>query len=332
MSRDPTAFEKYRRSPNERTTLWRLFAGVVIVAIFWFGFTMVVLFGGSYSFFATGAGDEGFGATDPVQQFLGSSGGIFATLITFGGIWIGLWVAMRFLHREPLAKLYGNSARLSASSMFKGFAAVVVTSLVTEIGYLAVMPEIARGSVAIGSWLLLIVPLVAFAFVQTSAEEILFRGYLQRGLAYRFRSPLAWAVAPTVIFTALHWSPASPLAMNIGVMVAIGSFSALLALLVYATGNLGAAMGAHLGNNLVGFALISHDGTLGGLALFQGASLDSLAWTAGETVLIAGLSIISILLTWLLLLHRRSPLRVAPDHGRPAGPPIPAGGPQTLTP
>lgn len=331
MTLDPTAFETYRRSPTRKTTLWRLFAGVVVVAICWFGFTMAVLFGGSYSFLATAAGDEGLGS-DPIQQFLGSSGGIFATLITFAGIWIGLWIAMRFLHKEWLAKLYGNSAKLSGSGMLKGFAAVAITSLVTEIGYLAVMPEITRGTVTTGTWLLLIVPLAAFAFVQTSAEEILFRGYLQRGLAYRFRNPLAWAVVPSILFTALHWSPASPLAMNIGVMVAIGAFSALLALLVYTTGNLGAAMGAHLGNNLVGFALISHEDTLGGLALFRGASLDSLAWTPSETALIAGLSLLSILLTWILLLHSRSPLRLTPDLGHSSGQPIPAISAQTLTP
>ena len=108
---------------------------------------------------------------------------------------------------------------------------------------------------------------------------------------------------PTLVFTALHWNPASVLGMNIGVAISIGAFAALLALLVYATGNLGAAMGAHLGNNLVGFLLISHDDALGGLALFRAPPLDGLAWTPGETAVIAGISIASILLTWLLLLH-----------------------------
>ena len=140
----------------------------------------------------------------------------------------------------------------------------------------------------------------------------LFRGYLQRGLAYRFKSPLVWAVLPTLVFTALHWNPAVVLGMNIGVAVSIGAFAALLALLVYATGNLGAAMGAHFGNNIVGFLLISHDDTLGGLALFRAPPLDGLAWTPVETATIAGISIVSILLTWLLLLHPRSPLRVKP--------------------
>lgn len=312
MALDPKAFERYRRMPNEKTTLPRLFFGVVIVALFWFGMTLAVIMIGTNGLLP-GMLDDAAAAGDPVQRFLGSSGGIFATLVTFSGIWIGLWIAMRLLHKEKLSRLFGVSVRISRSGMAKGFIAVVLTSLVTELAYLAVLPGIARGPIAFGSWALLILPLAFFAFIQTSAEELLFRGYLQRGLAYRFRTPLAWAVLPTIVFTALHWNPASPLGMNIGVFIAIGAFSSLLALLVYTTGNLGAAMGAHLGNNLVGFGLVSHDQTLGGLALFQAPPLDSLAWNPFETTMIAGISVVSILLTWLLLLHPRSPLKVGQD-------------------
>ncbi|MBL8577632.1 MAG: CPBP family intramembrane metalloprotease [Mesorhizobium sp.] len=314
MTIDSSAFERYRRSPNDKTTLFRLILGVIIIVVLWFGTTMAVIFAGSYGLLLQGQ-DDSSGGSDPIQRFLGSSSGIFATLVTFAGIWIGVWIAMRLLHKEKLPRLFGVSARISRSGFAKGFAAVAITSLLTEIAYLSVMPGIARGPIAIGTWALIFLPLAFFAFIQTSAEELLFRGYLQRGLAYLYRSPLVWGVLPTLIFTSLHWNPSSPLGMNIGVVIAIGAFSALLALLVYATGNLGAAMGAHLGNNLTGFALISHDQTLGGLALFQAPPLDSLAWTAGETALVAGISVFSIALTWLLLLHPRSPLRVRPDLG-----------------
>ncbi len=103
--------------------------------------------------------------------------------------------------------------------------------------------------------------------------------------------------------------------MNIGVAISIGAFAALLVLLVYATGNLGAAMGAHFGNNIFGFLLIAHDDTLGQSRAFRAPPLDTLAWTPAETATISGISIVSILFTWLLLLHPRSPLRVKPDLG-----------------
>jgi len=315
MAIDSQAFERYRRSPNETTTVFRLIIGTIIASLFWFAVTVGLLLGGSNGWLSAGSDFDDLGYEDSIQQFLASSEGLFATLATFAGIWIGIWIAMRFLHKEKLSRLFGNSQRISRSGFLKGFAAVAITSLLTELAYLLVIPDISRGPIALGVWALLVIPIIVFAFVQTSAEELLFRGYLQRGLAYRFRSPLVWAVLPTVVFAALHWSPGAVPAMNIGVLVTIGAFAALLALLVYATGNVGAAMGAHLGNNIIGFALISHEPTLGGLALFQGASLDQLAWTPLETATIVGVSLLSILLTWLLLLHPRSPLRVEADLG-----------------
>jgi len=313
MAIDSQAFERYRRSPNEKTTFLRMVVGVVVITVFWFGTTAIFI--GAYAWLGSG---DALGVGDP-GEFMSTAGGLFTTLATFAGIWIGIWIAMRWLHRERLSRLFGNSAHIARSGFLKGFAAVVVTSLLTELAYFVMMPEVSRGPIEFGTWALLLIPIVLFAFVQTSSEELLFRGYLQRGLAYRFRSPIIWAAVPTVAFTALHWNPQAVIGMNIGVVISIGAFAALLALLVYVTGNLGASMGAHLANNLLGFALVSHDNTLGGLALFQAPPLDGLAWTPAETAMIAGISIVSILLTWLLLLHPRSPLRVTADLGQPAG-------------
>lgn len=322
MAIDPAAFERYRRSPNERTTLPRMAVGVLIVVACWFATTIAVVLADSYGWIPSGPDFDTFGDTFGTgeqfagEQFLGTTAGLFATLASFSGIWLGVWIAMRLLHKERLSRLFGNSARISRHGFLNGFLAVTIVSLISELGYLAVMPGISRGPVGLGLWALLVVPVILLAFVQTSAEELLFRGYLQRGLASRFRSRVAWAVLPTIVFTALHWSPAASIGMNTGIVVSIAAFAALLALLVYVTGNLGAAMGAHLGNNLVGFALVSHDETLGGLALFQASALDGLAWTTAQTLMIAGISLVSVALTWLLLLHPRSPLRVQADLGR----------------
>lgn len=316
MAIDPAAFERYRRSANEKTTLPRLAAGAVVVTVCWFAVTFAVVFAGAYGWIRSGAESALTFEQGPVlDRFLSTAGGLVATLATFAGIWLGVWIAMRGFHGEKLSRLFGNSARLSRSGFLNGLVAVLITSVLTELGYLLIIPDVGRGPIGLGIWALLLLPILFLAFVQTSSEELLFRGYLQRGLAYRFRSPLVWAGLPTLVFTALHWNPASVLGMNIGVAISIGAFAALLALLVYATGNLGAAMGAHFGNNIVGFLLISHDDALGGLALFRAPPLDGLAWTPAETATIAGISIVSILLTWLLLLHPRSPLRVKPDLG-----------------
>jgi membrane protease YdiL (CAAX protease family) len=308
---DSQAFERYRRSPNERTTLLRLLFGTAIVVAFWMATTALVLFAGTYAYIVWRLPGPSTGRY--MQDFLASPVGILTALTSFAGIWIGLWVAMRFVHGEPLSVLIGASRRISRGGFLKGLIAVLITSLFSEVLLYWLQPEIARGSIAFSSWLLFLVPIALLAFLQTSSEEALFRGYLLRGLASRFESPLVWAALPALLFTSLHWSSASTLPINACVLVSIATFALLLTLLVYVTGNLGASFGAHLGNNLTGFLLISHQEGYNSFALFTAKPLEGPGWTNWDAVLIAAIGIASTLLTMLLLLHPRSPLKVAPE-------------------
>ncbi len=311
------AFERYRRNSNATNTLPRLFAGSLIIAVCWLGVTGAVIFAGIYLYAVAGPwfGPETltFDQGGVVTRLLASPLGVIVTLLTFSGIWLGVWIAMKALHREPLSRLFGASSRLSRSGFAKGLVAVLLTSALSEIGFYLLAPELTRGPVSLSLWIAVFLPVVFLAFVQISAEEILFRGYLLRGLASRFRSPLVWAFVPALLFTALHWNAGSQPAMNIGVLISIGGFAALLVLLVYATGNLGGAMGAHLGNNLVGFLFVSHENALSPFALYRGATLAGLPWTLGQASAIVGMSIASILVTLALLLHPRSPLKLEAD-------------------
>ncbi|QPC90060.1 CPBP family intramembrane glutamic endopeptidase [Mesorhizobium sp. INR15] len=314
MTIDPAAFERYRQSPNRKTTLPRLLLGTLIVIVFWTATTMAVLYGGTYAFFTWQAS---IGAPPPtggvMQGFLASPVGVLTVLASFGGIWIGLWIAMRWVHGEPLAALIGNSHRVSWSGFLKGLIAVLITSLLSEILLYLLQPEIARGPVSLPAWFLFFIPIVALTLLQISSEEVLFRGYLLRGLAKRFKSPLIWALLPGLLFTSLHWSTSSAAAINACVLASIAAFALLLTLIVYATGNLGAAFGAHLGNNLTGFLLISHQESYNSFALFSAKPLEGPGWTTGDAVIIACIGIVCSLLTIVLLLHPRSPLKVTPD-------------------
>ena len=309
MTPDPAAFERYRRSPNHKTTLPRLLLGTAIVILFWAATTVAVLFAAAYVFFTWQAAAPPSG----MQGFLASSMGILTALASFTGIWIGLWIAMRWVHGEPLSALFGVGGRVSRSGFLKGLVAVLITSLVSEILLYMLQPEIARGTISLSSWLLFLVPTVALTLLQTSSEEMLFRGYLLRGLANRFKSPVVWALLPGLLFTSLHWSPSSTVAINACVLASIAAFALLLTLVVHATGNLGAAFGAHLGNNLTGFLLISHQESYNSFALFNARPLEGPGWTTSDAVLIAFIGIACSLLTIALLLHPRSPLRVAAE-------------------
>lgn len=307
------AFQHYRESAGPKTTVPRLLAGILVIVICWLAVTFIVLTAGFYLY--TGFG----GYARLMESFITTRPGTLAVFLTFAGIWLGVWIAMRFLHKEKLSVLFGPTSRLSVGAFLKGLAAVLITSLISELALYAIAPQFVRTPIPLGDWIVFVVPVMLFAFVQTSAEELLFRGYLMRGLAHRFRSPLIWAVLPTLAFTLLHWHGGVPTLMTICVLVTIGSFAVLLAFILYRTGNLGGCMGAHFGNNIMGFLLISHESSFSAFSLYDGAPLQALDWTAGTTAAVTAVGIVSCALTAVLLFHSRSPLRLTPD--RAAGSP-----------
>jgi membrane protease YdiL (CAAX protease family) len=307
---DPTPFGRYRNSAGGKTTLPRLIAGVAVIIVFWILSTLAVIVAGMFVHARMGDG-----AAPDMAGFLATPAGVLTALGSFAGIWIGVWNVMRLLHGEPLSALFGNSRRIAWGSFAKGFLAVFLTSLLSEVLLYAMQPQISRGSIGVAWWLVALVPVALLTLLQTSSEELLFRAYLPRGLAARFASPVVWAVLPVLVFTSLHWSGSATPLMNAAGLATIGVFAALLMILVHATGNLGASMGAHLANNLFGFLLISHQEAYNAFALFTARPLEGAGWSGSEALVVTGIGIVCTLLTGLLLLNPRSPLKVEADLG-----------------
>lgn len=293
------AFENYRYSAPRRVSLWRLLFGVIIIGLCWLGTSLLA---GLPALLGNDA--------DPFAYF-SSKIGTLATLGSFIGIWIGVWLVTRFVHGEPFRNVLGVSGRIRIGDFGKGLVAVGLTSLLSELLIYVLDPTFERTGLAFGTWLVFLVPIVVLCFVQTSAEELLFRGYLPRNLANRFRSPWIWAVLPSLAFIGLHLTPDMPASQFALVVVSIGALTALMMYLVWLTGNLGAAFGLHMGNNLFGFVLVAHQDEFAGLALFRGVPVNDPGMGGDFALALGAVGIVCVGLTALLLLHPRSPLRIA---------------------
>jgi len=118
------------------------------------------------------------------------------------------------------------------------------------------------------TWIVLLPFAAGAVLIQTSAEEILFRGYLQQSLAARFRSPLIWVGVPSALFAAGHYAPG--IAGDNALLVAVWScvFGVLAADLTARSGTLGPAIALHFFNNVISLLIISLPDTLSGLALY----------------------------------------------------------------
>lgn len=117
-------------------------------------------------------------------------------------------------------------------------------------------------------WALWLLPALVAIAVQVSTEEIYFRGYLTQQLAVLSSYRRVWLLVPSVYFGGSHLLNGNGLADGVLWAAWAGALGAACGDLTARTGNLGAAIGLHLGNNLFATVVIGVTNMPGsGLAL-----------------------------------------------------------------
>ena len=120
----------------------------------------------------------------------------------------------------------------------------------------------------LSQWLGLLPLTLAFLLIQVSAEELVFRGYLQSQLAALGLHSFSWIVIPSVIFGLLHYDPVTMGAAAPWIALSTTVFGMIAADLTARSGTLGPAIAFHFIWNLYTIVLYGFLDYLGGLALF----------------------------------------------------------------
>lgn len=254
-------FEAFVAPARPRSQLWRLILGLAVVAVVYIGFAMAML-----ALARAIAGQAGLMAMGGAFVSSTSPGGMAVLLVTFVGLALGAWAAVRLLHRRGFATLFGpDPARTRRDFSRALLVTLALFGAGLALGLLLLEPV---PNLAPGRWLMWLPLALVLVFVQIMAEEVVFRGYLIQQLAARFASPLVWGVAPALLFGAAHWNPADMGGNAAAIVAATALFGLVAADLTARTGNIGAALGIHFANNVSSLLLLSLQGTLTGLALY----------------------------------------------------------------
>ena len=317
--RTTNPFEAYRDlARNGRNGSWRILFGALAVA--------TVALVGTFLLLGAGVAIQRLGwlpsvfpppadvIADPIQSFVDSRAGTALMILSLGALWPGVWLALRLIHRRPLASIFGTDGRLSRIDFVKGLAATALAGLPVMVTALLFDPTLLRNDIAIGAWIAALPVLLLFVLVQTSAEEVAFRGYLLQALAGRFRSPLVWAVIPALLFTLGHWDGRAIPSLNLLNLSLIGLFAAMATFLVWRTGNLAAAIGLHFGNNVIGLLVVSPVDFGRPISLFTSRGASDPGWTMLDMALLAGTQLVFFAIVLAFLLHPASPLRLNGRH------------------
>ena len=283
------AFARFTAPAQRRPELWRLIVGMGVVAACYFGWIAAL---GGLLWLTAGpgrieAGLRGFGTG-------GDPWAVIVLLATFVGPWIGVWAAVRLLHARSLGSVIGRGP-----AVLRDFAAGLgVTALVALLGLLLLpfAPPLAPATPA-AIWLAFLPLAILGLLIQTGAEELVFRGYMQQQLAARFASPLAWMVLPAALFGLAHYAPGIGPVSPWLVVAVTGFFGLIAADLTARSGNIGLAWGLHFANNFMAVLVVSAMAGLDGLALFRVTDPDGGAFGM-EALLLADMALMA--LVWAL--------------------------------
>ena len=273
-----------------RTELWRLIIGLCLIVLVAFALPQ-----GIFAVISILVPAETSRAFLTGLQQGDTPATLLVLLLAMGTLGIGTIAATQLIHHRRARSLFGPLP-MAVRQFVRVFLAVGLLYLV--IGALPPwdMVQDLQPGLTLGPWLALLPLTLAALLIQTGSEELLFRGYLQSQLAARLPHPAVWLIAPSALFALGHWTPATYGGNAWLVMAWAFAFGLAAADLTARSGTLGPAIALHMLNNLVAIALISPQGTMSGLALYQ------LPFGAGDEEAIRALlplDLASIGLSWL---------------------------------
>ena len=256
------AHEGFVAPARTKAQLWRIPFGIVLVAAFFMMLSQMV-FGTVLNLLGPELAND-IQSDGPIGLSAGSA--IFF-LLQLGLLGVSAAMVCVVLHQRRPMSLIG-----APGLALRQFVAVSVV-LAVVIAALWILPPYGFGeplerNMPLGRWLLLLPIGLVAVLIQTSAEEVLFRGYLQQQMAARFSSPFLWMFIPSAIFGALHYVPESAGSNALTIAVFAGVFGLVTADLTARAGTLGPAIAVHFFNNVQAILLTSPPDEMSGLALY----------------------------------------------------------------
>ena len=250
---DYTAHRAFIAPAAEKSQIWRLIVGMILIVGVFIGLGSLIY-------------------TLILQALTSLTVGIdvanvLSLLFSFGAASVGVFATVYFVHNCQPGVIFGP---IRATLTHFYLVAFAMTALLVA---LAVLPpwgfdEPLIANRAFWPWLLVLPIALISVLIQTSAEEILFRGYLQQHLGARFSSPWIWMVLPSVLFGLAHYDPQGA-GENAWIVVAWATFFGIaMADLTARAGNLGPALAVHFVNNITALLIVAMPDEFGAAALF----------------------------------------------------------------
>ncbi len=200
---------------------------------------------------------------DPDFASIGMSNniGLFLLLLMFVCAFIALWIGVRFLHKKSMLNLISADRRIDWRRIIFGF---VVWMVLLAIGDLAMFysdPSVYQYNFNAKAILVLLAICIFILPIQTSFEELFFRGYLLQGFYNIIHNKWAVVVLTSLLFMLVHSTNPEIEQYGLGIMLCYYFLAGLLLGLVTMFDNrLELALGMHAAMNIYGAVFVGYEG------------------------------------------------------------------------
>jgi uncharacterized protein len=211
-----------------------------------------------------------FEGIDPLLPYLVLNFAAFSLLL-------GLFIAVCSLHERKFITLVTPNSQINWKRVFQGFKLYFILILASGLVGVFFSPNEYQFAFKPVQFLLFLPFALFITPIQTSAEELLFRGYLMQGIGLKAHNPLIPILGSSLLFTLPHL--ANPeVKVNFWLMTTIYfCLSMFLAVITVKDNSLELAIGVHAANNLFVVLVLNYaDSVLPSPAIFTASQLNPL--------------------------------------------------------
>ena len=243
---------------KDTNAFWLYVVGVLILG--------VVLFIGNIPFGIALVAEGGISAAQlslsEQLQVLPANTTLFLLLLPFALVFGAILLLTRVLHKLSLRELITSRPKVDWKRIGFGFGTVAVSFILMFAVSYFMDPESLQWNFKPKAFAVLVLISVLMIPLQTSAEELFFRGYLMQGLGRIFPKRLLPFVISSALFGLLHF--ANPEVDKLGNVILITYLATgfFLGAITLIDEGLELALGFHAGNNLFLSLFLTSDWTV----------------------------------------------------------------------
>ncbi|MBW4360962.1 CPBP family intramembrane glutamic endopeptidase [Flavobacterium taihuense] len=194
-----------------------------------------------------------------IMHFFDPNLNLFLLLISFVFALGGIYFVVRLLHHQKLLSIITTRKRIDWRRVLFSFLIWSLFTIVSTVVMFYLNPADFEINFQLIPFLILVVIAILLVPIQTSVEELIFRGYLMQGFANLSKNKWFPLLMTSCIFGIMHLSNPEVSKMGNIVMVYYIGTGLLLGVITLMDDGMELALGFHAANNLVGALLVTSD-------------------------------------------------------------------------